>query len=938
MESLIKQLQGARKWRVFGIVLVVIVIAGTLISLATRMALLRDDTETRPRLAVVGPLTSASGQALQRGAQAYVDQINREGGVNGRKVELLAVEEDEGAPAKVTADKRVVGVIGHIDPALLVKAAPVYAGAKLRVVTPLPLAAPLAGVASLGLDPREEARFAANYARNIQKQRLMYVVREPGAQFDALVEPFLEVYKRFDTPVKQVWTLPEGAVQDADIDNIRAEMAKIDVGAVYVAARPAVAARVVAAIRASGSALEVFGPSFLATGEFNQALTRTAGRDAELLSHGIIVSTPVLFDTANDRAQRFQGNYQRAHAGSPDWLATTAYEAAHYALSPKAVEDTDGAVMGRLSFVDGQAQVPIQMGTYNGSLLISAPIQLLPIAKGASFNYIDALRQGRVLYVNDRFMFKTNVVYVGMTIHGVSDVDRQKETATLDLSVWFRYRGKFNPQDLQIANAVEPVKFDKPEEARESDDDQYRRYRIKQTFRLNFTSDGRSFEQQIAGLQFRHRLLNRNNLTYVVDVLGMPTGSALTDELRQRRAVKAGFGWELENAWVSQDVVRERGDGAPQYVGMTGEQPLFSTITLGLLLKPEGVAARDLVSPEYFIYTAIFGLLGVLAAQALDARKFGRFWGLQSWLLRLIFWPALLLAVGNLAIDWAFGHWPPPSTKWLVAIYDSLWWVLGAALVDMAVRRFIWVPLESTTGRKVPNVMKFIVTVLIFGLAFAGIIAVVFNQTLTSLLATSSVLALVVGVAIQSNIANVFSGIILNIERPFKVGDYIKINNVIGQVKDITWRTIRLESNDGPLVILANSKVSEAFMENYSVVPHGIAAETSFYAPAEADPKKVLQIITEAVDQARSVTCKTDPGYEPSVRYKGVVNLNGQWVGSYVAGYRVKILPKKATAREEIWGHVRERFEQAGIPLVPANFGEGAAGVMVLPAPASAPA
>jgi hypothetical protein len=61
-------------------------------------------------------------------------------------------------------------------------------------------------------------------------------------------------------------------------------------------------------------------------------------------------------------------------------------------------------------------------------------------------------------------------------------------------------------------------------------------------------------------------------------------------------------------------------------------------------------------------------------------------------------------------------------------------------------------------------------------------------------------------------------------------------------------------------------------------------------------------------------------------------------VGSYVAGYRVKILPKKATAREEIWGHVRERFEQAGIPLVPANFGEGAAGVMVLPAPASAPA
>jgi small-conductance mechanosensitive channel len=290
-----------------------------------------------------------------------------------------------------------------------------------------------------------------------------------------------------------------------------------------------------------------------------------------------------------------------------------------------------------------------------------------------------------------------------------------------------------------------------------------------------------------------------------------------------------------------------------------------------------------------------------------------------------------------LAIDWAFGHWPSPVTKWLVTIYDSLWWLLSASLIDMAIRRFIWSPLESTTGRKVPNVMKFIVTFLIFGLGFAGIIAVVLNQTLTSLLATSSVLALVVGVAIQSNIANVFSGIILNIERPFKVGDYIKINNVIGQVKDITWRTIRLESNDGPLVIMANSKVSEAFMENYSEVPHGITAETQIYAPAGTDPKTVLAIIGEAVEKSRAVAYKQEPGYEPSVRYKGVVSVNGQWVSSYVAGYRVKILPKKATAREEIWNHVRERFEAEGIPLVPANFTEGApAAVMTAPATGTA--
>ena len=917
MTRLFELLQGSKKWRIFGFVLLLIVCLGTLLSVLARLTLIKDNVETRPRLAVVGPMQTPAGLALQQGAKLYLEQINRRGGINGRPVELLALEETTDSADKISADKRVVGVMGHLDRGLLEQAAPVYARAKLRLITPLHLANPaLESAWSLGLDPREEARFAANYARNIQQQRLMYVIRDSSSEFDSVVDPFLEVYKRFDTPVRQVWTLASEA-DEARIRDLMTEIKRIDVGAIYIAAHPRLAARLVKAIRGTGNALEIFGPSALASGEFSRALLELSGKDAEVQNHGIVAATPVLFDTANESAQRFQTAYQQAFNRSPDWLATTAYEAAHYALSRLNVDETESGVMSQLRFVDRQAQVPIQMGIYNGDRLISAPVQLLPIAKGASFNYIDALRQGRVLYVNDRFMFKTNVVYVGVTLHEISQVDRQKETAMLDMSIWFRYRGKFDPQNLQLLNAVEPVKFDQPEESKETEDVQYRRYRIKQQFQLNFTAEKRSYGHNIAGIAFRHRQLNRNNLSYVVDVLGMPTGSALLDDLRQRKVVKAGSDWEIENAWVSQDLMRERGDGAPQYVGMTGEQPLFSAITMGVMLKPETVTARDVIAPEYFIYIAIFGLLGVIAAIVLDARELGRYWPLQSWLLRLIFWPCLLLALGNLLIDWAFMHWVPASTRTLVTLYDCLWWVLGARLADMAIRRFLWAPLETRTGRKVPNIIKFIVSLLIFSLAFAGIVAVVFNQTLTSMLATSGVLAMIVGLAVQANIANVFSGIILNIERPFKVGDYVKINNIIGQVKDITWRTTRLESNDGPMVSLANSKVSESFMENYSQLPHGIAAEITIHTPPDTDQKLVHEIITQAVAHSKSIAFKDVPGYEPAVRYRGIVNVEGQWVAAFSVGYRVKILPKKGSAREELWHHVRQQFIEHGIPLVP---------------------
>jgi small-conductance mechanosensitive channel/ABC-type branched-subunit amino acid transport system substrate-binding protein len=940
--KLIDLIHTNRKWRLFALILLGIAVVGTVLSMIARVAFLKDDPATRPLLAVVAPNT-AQGVAVQQGAALYLERLNASGGFLGRPVELLLIEEKEDAADKVLADKRIVAVVGHLSPETLTVASARYHQAGLPVITPAVVDETIraTGVISLGQDPGEEARFVANYARNIQQQRMMYVVREEGIAFDALVEPFADVYKRFETPIRQSWTLPANA-DEAQVSTVLQALARIDIGGVYIATRPELAARLVKGIRSAGNALDVFGPSALASGAFMGSLRTQSGADAEIHAHGLVVATPVLFDTANDEAQRFQTRFQQKFAASPDWLATLAHDAARLAMDQARdkskqkpadaaqnrsltiadLQTTPRALLGELAVHQGRVALPVQVGLYNGDRLISAPVQLLPIAKGANFNYIDALRQGRVLYVNDRFMFKTNVVYVGATVNEISNIDRQKETATLDLSIWFRYRGKFDPHDLQIVNAIEPVKFDKPEEVKEGPEVQYRRYRIRQSFALNFTGDKRTYNQNIAGLQFRHRLLNRNNLSYVVDVLGMPSGNALLEDMQQRRVVKAGSDWKIANAWISQELLRERGHGAPQYVGMTGEQASFSTVTLGILLRPESLSARDLIPADFFVYLAIFGILGALVAVGMDHRKSARYWAAQSWLLRLIFWPMLLLAIGNLAIDSAFSTLAPVTTKSVVTLYESLWWLLAARLADLALRRFVWDPLEASAGRKVPNVVKVLGTVAIFVIGIGGIIAVVLGQTLTSLLATSGVLITIVGFAIQANIANIFSGIVLNVERPFQVGDFIKINNVIGQVTDITWRTTRVESNDGPMVSLANSKVAEAFMENYSVVPHGMIAETMFYAPADQDPDPVIKILNDAIAANKAIICKDDPIYEPMARFKGIVNVSGQWVTAFSAGYRVKILPKKSKAREDLWKFVRQRFIDEGIPLVPANSAE----------------
>ena len=912
-------LESDQKWRVYVILVLVVVGLGTVGSLLANYTLIRDDEATRPRLAVTIRPASAADEFAAKGARIFVRQVNSTGGIQGRLIKVVEVPVSDASTRTLVDESRLVGVVdlagdrdrSGLDQALGQRQVPVVPAGRLTE-------AGAQGQPTLMVRPVEEARFMANYARNILQARLMYVIHQSDGSHPEAAQAFSEVYKRFETPVRQNWPIDPQASLDEQLKPVLKAIGELGIGGVYIDAQPELAARILVALRKSGNALDLFGSSTMATRAFAEEVGRLSGPSAGPQMHGLVVASPILFDTANRAAQQFKLSFEKAFNSVPDWTAALAYEAARMALT-KPGDDTLGGLFASAdaASLDEGGQLPTRVGTYSGLQLVTSPVQLQPIAKDANFNYIEALRQGRVLYVNDRFMFRTNVVYVGLAMHDVADIDLSKETATLDFSIWFRYRGTFSPQDLVVVNAVDGLKLDKPEEAKEVDGVQYKRYRVKQKFKLNFGSDARSYGEHLAGLVFRHRQLNNNNIQYVVDVLGMPTGAQLARDLDSRQVVKSTTGWRVHDAWLSQDVVRERGDGELQYVGATGEQPFFSTITAGVRIRPLNTTARDVIDPEYFLYIGIFGLMGSAFAVMVQRRKWSSHHVLHSWLLQATFWPLALLSVGNILLDLSVVSLNPDQTRTAGLTYECAWWVMGARLADMAVRRFFWAPLEARSGRVVPMVMKFLVSLVFYTLALVGITAFVLNQTLTSLLATSGLLLTLVGLAIKANIANVFSGVILNIERPFRVGDFIKVNNVVGKVVDITWRITRIEASEGHIVSLANSKVSESLMENLSDAPNGIAAETVFYLPAHMDPAVMLPIIRQAMADSPTIICKDKPGFEPGARYRGIVNQSGQWVAQFNAGYRVATASKKSRASEELWTSVRNALIQQQVDFVP---------------------
>ena len=73
------------------------------------------------------------------------------------------------------------------------------------------------------------------------------------------------------------------------------------------------------------------------------------------------------------------------------------------------------------------------------------------------------------------------------------------------------------------------------------------------------------------------------------------------------------------------------------------------------------------------------------------------------------------------------------------------------------------------------------------------------------LLTTSAVGAVVVGFALQDTLGNLFAGLAIQIEKPFRVGQWMQIGGREGQVQEITWRATKLRTKDGEFLIVPNS-------------------------------------------------------------------------------------------------------------------------------------
>jgi len=174
-----------------------------------------------------------------------------------------------------------------------------------------------------------------------------------------------------------------------------------------------------------------------------------------------------------------------------------------------------------------------------------------------------------------------------------------------------------------------------------------------------------------------------------------------------------------------------------------------------------------------------------------------------------------------------------------------VWWLLAASTTIVVVR--LYYAINDRTRQK-----RFTLDVIetsLYLTAAVAIVADVFNIPLKGVLATSGAVAIVLGLALQSTLADLFSGIVINATAPYRVGDRIILDDGSeGSVREVTWRATHVLKGNHDLIIVPNSVIAKSKVVNASVPAGAHATVVRFQASPAYRPSSVVSALQLAVE------------------------------------------------------------------------------------------
>jgi len=214
-------------------------------------------------------------------------------------------------------------------------------------------------------------------------------------------------------------------------------------------------------------------------------------------------------------------------------------------------------------------------------------------------------------------------------------------------------------------------------------------------------------------------------------------------------------------------------------------------------------------------------------------------------------------------------------------------------------------------GATPPSLLDSVISVLAYGVGVGAIAHYWFGLELTPFLATSAVVGAVVGLALQDTLGNLFAGIALHIEAPFRVGDWVSVGDRDGRIEQVSWRALRLQTWDGDTLTVPNNDVARHAILNYSLprAPHSrlVTIGVNYHTP----PNKVISVLANLLEQVPGV--QADP--PPTIRIVGYQDFTIDYEVRYYFGAYDEFRRMEGEIHRLIWYHFKRHGIEIPFPI-----------------------
>ncbi len=180
--------------------------------------------------------------------------------------------------------------------------------------------------------------------------------------------------------------------------------------------------------------------------------------------------------------------------------------------------------------------------------------------------------------------------------------------------------------------------------------------------------------------------------------------------------------------------------------------------------------------------------------------------------------------------------------------------LLGAIFLNALIKRYVFeLHYQERRHASVPKFLGEVIALLVVLVAIILVLAFGYNVRIPGLLTGSGIAAVIIGLAMQDLLGNIIAGFAIHFGKPFRVGDWLIIDNKHAEVAEVNWRSTRLRTNDDVYLDIPNREIARLTIVNLHYPTRRHAVRISVNLDYVVPPTRVKDILVHATANAIGV-------------------------------------------------------------------------------------